>query len=183
MFTNGGHGNGRIEVICGGMFSGKTEELLRRMKRAQIAQLKTIVCKPAIDDRYDATDVVSHSQQRTESVIATGAQDILELVNGHEVVGIDEVQFFGEEIVDVCEQLANQGVRVIVAGLDLDFRGKPFGPMPTLMSVAEEVHKLHAICVQCGRLASRSKRLHASEETVAIGEAESYQARCRSCFL
>lgn len=182
MQTHGTHGHGRIEVICGGMFSGKTEELLRRVKRARIGQQNVVVCKPTIDDRYDATDVVSHSKQRVESVVASCVEEILKLADDHQVIGIDEVQFFEEGIIEVCEQLANKGVRVIVAGLDLDFLGRPFGPMPSLMAIAEEVTKLHAVCLSCGGLASRSKRLDQNQETVAIGEAESYEARCRSCF-
>jgi thymidine kinase len=164
------------------MFSGKTEELLRRVKRARIGQQKVVVCKPTVDDRYDATDVVSHSKQRVESVVASCVEEILKLADDHQVIGIDEVQFFEEGIIEVCEQLANKGVRVIVAGLDLDFLGRPFGPMPSLMAIAEEVTKLHAVCLSCGGLASRSKRLDQNQETVAIGEAESYEARCRTCI-
>ena len=174
--------DGWIEVICGSMFSGKTEELIRRLNRALIARQTVEIFKPKVDARYHQEDVVSHNENTIRSTAVEFAQDILLFSGNCEVVGIDEVQFFDEQIVDVCNALANSGKRVIVAGLDMDFKGKPFGPMPKLLSIAEYVTKVHAICVQCGNLATYSFRLQDETSTVLIGEKETYEARCRSCF-
>ena len=179
---------GFIEVICGGMFSGKTEELVRRLKRAQIARQKVQVFKPAIDNRYSADHVQSHDANRIMSKPITRAREILELVEDHtRVVGIDEAQFFDDAIVDVAQKLAYRGIRVIVAGLDLDFRGEPFGPMPRLLAVAEQVTKLSAVCVLCGNPATRSQRrlgvMAAGPDApkILVGAKEFYEARCRFC--
>lgn len=173
---------GWIEVICGSMFSGKTEELIRRLKRAQIANLKVEIFKPAIDTRYSTTDIVSHDENTIRSTPVTSAENILLYASDVDVIGIDEAQFFNETIVDVCIQLANSGARVIVAGLDTDFRGIPFGPMPHLMAIAEYVTKLHAICVRCGNLANFSHRLIDNEKLVLLGEKNIYEPLCRQCF-
>ncbi len=173
---------GTIEVVCGSMFSGKTEELIRRMKRAQFAKQKVEIFKPAIDVRYSDTDVVSHQGNAIPSTPVDSSGNILLLASDVEVVGVDEAQFFDAGIVDVCTQLAAQGIRVIVAGLDMDFQGVPFGPMPALMAIADDVYKTHAICVHCGDLAYVSHRLVASEKRVLLGETESYEPICRSCF-
>ncbi len=174
---------GQIEVICGSMFSGKTEELIRRLNRARIAKLKVEIFKPSIDRRYHDSDVVSHNETSIRSTPVNFAGDILLLSGDCDVVGIDETQFFDEEIVRVVQLLANQGKRVILAGLDMDFEGKPFEPMPKLMAIAEYVTKVHAICMKCGDLAAFSLRLSAAKEKVVLGEKESYEARCRKCFL
>lgn len=173
---------GWIEVICGSMFSGKTEELIRRLKRAKFAQLKVEIFKPAIDTRYDEEEVVSHNRNSISSTPVPASSNILLMANGIDVVGIDEVQFFDDGIIEVCNQLANQGVRVIVAGLDMDFLGKPFGPMPALLATAEYITKVHAICVDCGDLAHHSYRFTESNDLVLVGEQESYKPLCRSCF-
>lgn len=173
---------GHIEVICGSMFSGKTEELIRRVNRALIAKQKVEIFKPAIDDRYHLENVTSHNENSIRSTPVQRASDILQLAGDCEVVGIDEVQFFDEHIVEVANLLARAGKRVIVAGLDMDFEGKPFFPMPQLMAIAEYVTKVHAICMKCGELASFSFRLSDSQEKVMVGEKESYEARCRKCF-
>ncbi len=173
---------GWIEVICGSMFSGKTEELIRRLNRARIAQQKVEIFKPKIDNRYHDENVVSHNQNSIRSTPIDFAQDILLRYDGCEVVGIDEAQFFDDEIVNVCLILANKGIRIIIAGLDMDYQGKPFGCMPALMAVAEFVTKVHAICMQCGGIASYSYRLNASQEKVLVGERDHYEARCRTCF-
>ncbi len=173
---------GWIEIICGSMFSGKTEELIRRLNRARIAKLKVGIVKPSLDTRYDANDIVSHNASVIPSTPVSNAADILELVADCEVVGIDEAQFFDGAIVDVCQQLADSGKRVIVAGLDMDFAGKPFGCIPQLMAIAEFVTKVHAICVVCGDVAHYSYRLVPSQERVLLGETDSYEARCRRCF-
>lgn len=171
---------GWIEAVCGCMFSGKTEELIRRMKRAQIARQKVQIFKPAIDTRYGEDCVATHDAAKLSSTPVQNAEDILEhLDDSTRVVGIDEAQFFGEEIVDVAERLANRGLRVVVAGLDMDYRGKPFGPMPRLLCVAEQVTKLSAICVVCGAPATRSQRISTSEEQVLVGATDHYEARCR----
>ena len=182
------HIRGRIELICGSMFSGKTEELLRRLRRAVIARQKVQVFKPRIDTRYHEERVTSHNGLGFEARPVVQATDILTTLSDETtVVAIDEVQFFDNNIVDVCEILANQGVRVICAGLDTDFRGVPFGPMPDLMARAEMIDKLHAICVVCGRDANRTQRLIDSEPAafddpiVLVGAAEVYEARCRHC--
>ena len=173
---------GWIEVICGSMFSGKTEELIRRLKRAKIAQLRVEIFKPASDTRYHDEDIVSHNQNSIRSTPVLSASEILLLAGDCDVVGLDEVQFFDESIVEVANSLANQGKRVVIAGLDMDFKGIPFGPMPHLMAIAEYVTKVHAVCVQCGDVANYSYRIVDKEETVLLGETESYQARCRACF-
>ncbi|MBT9393520.1 thymidine kinase [Hymenobacter sp. NST-14] len=173
---------GWIEVVCGSMFSGKTEELIRRLNRAKIARQRVEIFKPALDTRYHVADVVSHNQNSIRSTPVPVAQEILLLAAGCNVVGIDEAQFFDESLVDVCVQLANRGSRVIVAGLDMDFLGQPFGPMPALMAVAEFVTKVHAICVCCGELASYSFRVTASADKILLGETDAYEARCRVCF-
>jgi len=164
------------------MFSGKTEELIRRLNRAVLARQKVEIFKPGIDQRYHDADVVSHNQNSIRSTPVSFASEILLHVHQGEVVGIDEAQFFDEAIVDVCQTLANKGIRVIVAGLDMDYLGKPFGPMPALMSVAEFVTKVHAICMKCGGVASHSYRLSTSESTVLLGAGNEYEARCRKCF-
>jgi len=173
---------GWIEVICGSMFSGKTEELIRRLKRAKFAKLKVEIFKPGIDTRYDENNVVSHDANTIISTAVPAATNILLLSADVDVVGIDEAQFFDEEIVSVCNQLASKGIRVIVAGLDMDFLGKPFGPMPALLSVAEYITKVHAICVNCGELAHYSHRTVANQKTVMLGEMDSYEPLCRSCY-
>ena len=180
--------SGWIEVICGSMFSGKTEELLRRLRRAAIARQKVQLFKPAIDNRYGVTTVASHDGAKWEGVVLNDAAEIFDHLEPDTlVIAIDEVQFFDDNVVDVCETLALQGKRVIVAGLDLDFRGEPFGPMPALMAKAESVRKLHAICMVCGGEASRTQRLidgkpaFYEDPVVMIGAAEAYEARCRGC--
>ncbi|QCR23663.1 thymidine kinase [Pontibacter sp. SGAir0037] len=173
---------GWVEVICGSMFSGKTEELIRRLNRAKIAKQKVEIFKPTIDKRYDDIDVVSHNATAIRSTPIDFAQDMLLLGGSSDVVGIDEAQFFDDGLADVCVKLANSGVRVIAAGLDMDYLGNPFGPMPALMAVAEYVTKVHAICVQCGEIATYSFRRAASEQQVLLGETDSYEARCRHCF-
>lgn len=170
-------------MICGCMFSGKTEELIRRVNRALIAKQKVELFKPMVDKRYHAVDVVSHDERKVRSTPVNFANDIILLAGNCEVVGIDEAQFFDDEIVSVCNQLANDGKRVIVAGLDMDFEGRPFGPMPNLLAVAEFVTKLHAICAQSGELASFSYRLSSDDEKVKIGEKELYEARSRGAFM
>lgn len=174
---------GSIEVICGSMFSGKTEELIRRMKRAQFAKLPVEIFKPAIDIRYDERAVVSHDSNSIPSTPISHSSAILLLSAETKVVGIDEAQFFDEELPHVCVQLANRGVRVIVAGLDMDFKGLPFGPIPALMAIAEHVTKVHAVCVQCGAPATYSYRISSNEERVLLGEKDSYEPRCRSCYF
>jgi len=174
---------GWIEVVCGSMFSGKTEELIRRLKRAQIAKQKVEIFKPLVDNRYHETDVVSHNENSIRSTPVESSQNILLLSSDVEVVGIDEAQFFDMELVNVCNTLANNGIRVIIAGLDMDYKGKPFGPIPALMAVAEYVTKVHAICVHCGNLANHSNRFNSeSNSLVLLGETESYRPLCRACF-
>ncbi|MFO7823096.1 MAG: thymidine kinase [Cyclobacterium sp.] len=173
---------GQIEVICGSMFSGKTEELIRRLNRAIIARQKVEIFKPSVDKRYDEKNVVSHNESIIRSTPVQFANDILLLADNCDVVGIDETQFFDRQIVAVAERLARSGVRVILAGLDMDFEGKPFEPMPQLLAVAEYVTKVHAICMKCGDLASFSYRLSSEKSKVMLGEKESYEARCRRCF-
>jgi thymidine kinase len=174
---------GWIEVICGSMFSGKTEELIRRLKRARIANLKVEIFKPVIDVRYDPVDIVSHDENVIRSTPIENSQEILLLSQDVDVVGIDEAQFFDEEIVSVCNQLAFKGIRVIVAGLDMDFSGKPFGQVPQLLAVADYITKLHAICVVCGNIASYSYRKSPEEAQVLLGEKNNYEPRCRYCYL
>ncbi len=173
---------GWIEVICGSMFSGKTEELIRRLRRAQFAKQKVEIFKPAIDTRYHEQEVVSHNSTSIQSTPVPSSSNILLLANDTDVVGIDEAQFFDEEIVHVCNQLANNGIRVIVAGLDMDYTGKPFGPIPALLASAEYVTKVHAICMQCGNLAQYSHRKTSHTSLVLLGETESYEPLCRKCY-
>jgi thymidine kinase len=173
---------GSIEVICGSMFSGKTEELIRRLRRAQIARLTVEIFKPRTDTRFDEMAVVSHNANSILSTPVENSSSILLLGSDVQVVGIDEAQFFDAELPNVCTILANRGVRVIVAGLDMDFKGKPFGPMPELMAIAESVTKVHAVCVICGSPALYSYRLVPDEATILLGEKESYEPRCRACF-
>ena len=178
---NGGR-RGWIEVICGSMFSGKTEELIRRLKRARIANLKVEIFKPAIDTRYDEIAVVSHDANSIQSTPIDNSQAILLMANDVDIVGIDEAQFFDDEIMNVCEILALKGIRVIVAGLDMDFKGRPFGQMPKLLAIADFITKLHAICVCCGNLANISYRKTAQEGQVLLGETDIYEPRCRKCY-
>ncbi len=174
---------GCIEVVCGSMFSGKTEELLRRIKRARLARQKVQLFKPRVDQRYDAVKVVSHEGANADAVPVASALELLETVQPETaVVGIDEVQFFDDRIVAAADELATRGVRVIAAGLDQDYRGQPFGPIASLMAVAEYVTKLHAVCSKCGAQACRSQRLVASEGQLFVGGAAAYEARCRRCF-
>lgn len=173
---------GWIEVVCGSMFSGKTEELIRRLKRAKIANLKVEIFKPQIDTRYHETEVVSHDSNSIMSTPVSSSQNLLLLSNDVDVVGIDEAQFFDEGLPEVCDQLAARGIRVIIAGLDMDFLGRPFGPIPALLAKAEYITKVHAICVRCGALANHSYRLVESDSKVLLGEKESYEPRCRECF-
>jgi len=172
---------GWIEVVCGCMFSGKTEELIRRLRRAQIAKQKVAIFKPRIDKRYSAEHIVSHSDQSLVSTVVDDASDILKLAADAQVVGVDEGQFFKQNLVEVCEALANNGKRVIVAGLDQDYRGKPFEPMPQLLAVAEYITKTLAICVVCGNPADRTQRTTSSSERVVVGAKDMYEARCRRC--
>ncbi len=176
------HRPGRIEVVCGSMFSGKTEELIRRLKRATFARQRVEIFKPALDTRYSDVDVVSHDHNAIHSTPVKTSEEILTLSAGHDVVGIDEAQFMDEGLVEVCNKLAYSGVRVIVAGLDMDFRGVPFGPIPALCAVADEVTKVHAICVKCGSLAYVSHRLVRVEEQVMLGEKMEYEPLCRECY-
>ncbi|MGD0582477.1 MAG: thymidine kinase [Bacteroidales bacterium] len=173
---------GSIELITGSMFSGKTEELIRRLRRAQFAGLKVEIFKPSIDRRYSETHTVSHDDKSISSTAVENASSILLLAAGCDVVGIDEAQFFDNSIVDVCNSLANGGLRIVVAGLDMDYTGKPFGPMPALLSISEFVTKLHAICTRCGNLAQYSFRKSSEESQVLIGEMDIYEPLCRRCF-
>jgi thymidine kinase len=177
-----GERRGWVEVICGSMFSGKTEELIRRLKRVKIANLKAEIFKPTIDTRYDVTNIVSHDENAIVSTPVDSSQSILLLAQGVDVVGIDEAQFFDAEIANVCEQLAIRGIRVIVAGLDMDYMGKPFGQMPHLLAIADYITKLHAICVKCGNIANISYRKTATEGQVLLGEKDVYEPRCRTCY-
>jgi thymidine kinase len=174
-----GERRGWIEVICGSMFSGKTEELIRRLKRARIANLKVEIFKPAIDTRYDDVKIVSHDENHIHSTPLDNSQKILLMAQDVDVVGIDEAQFFDPELARVCQLLALKGVRVIVAGLDMDYLGKPFGQMPNLLAVADYITKLHAICVKCGNMASFSHRMSAQSGQVLLGEKDVYQPLCR----
>jgi len=179
---NGSKRRGWIEVVTGSMFSGKTEELIRRLKRAKIARQTVEIFKPKVDTRYSIVEVVSHDDNTIHSTPVEYSYEILNLVAGVEVIGIDEAQFFDMELVVVCNQLANSGIRVVVAGLDMDFRGKPFGPIPALLSTAEYVTKVHAICMRCGNLAQYSHRLSVSDNLVELGERDIYEPLCRNCF-
>ena len=176
------HRPGRIEVVCGSMFSGKTEELIRRVKRAVFAKQRVEIFKPAIDTRYSDEEVVSHDRNSIVSTPVDTSGTILLLSSDIDVVGIDEAQFLDDGLVDVCNQLANRGVRVIIAGLDMDFRGKPFGPMPALCAIADEVTKVHALCVRCGALAYVSHRLVNDDKRVLLGEKAQYEPLCRECY-
>ncbi len=173
---------GRVEVVCGSMFSGKTEELIRRLRRAQFAKQKVEIFKPAMDVRYSEQEVVSHEGTSILSTPVDSSASILLMGQESDVVGIDEAQFFDEHIVEVCNELASRGIRVIVAGLDLDFKGQPFGPMPALCAIADEVTKVHAICVRCGALAYVSHRIVAGEKQVMLGEKQEYEPLCRECY-
>lgn len=176
------HRPGRIEVVCGSMFSGKTEELIRRMKRAKFAKQKVEIFKPSLDTRYSEEDVVSHDKNTIRSTPIDSSGAILLLASYIDVVGIDEAQFFDDGLVEVCNQLANNGVRVIVAGLDMDYKGIPFGPIPALCAIADEVTKVHAICVKCGALAYVSHRLIHNDKRVLLGEKDEYEPLCRECY-
>ena len=182
MFSENTKKSGCIEVICGSMFSGKTEELLRRLRRAKIARQTVEIFKPTIDIRYDETDVVSHDKNAIASTPVDNSANILLLSSQVDVVGIDEAQFFDEGLVEVAQQLADQGVRVVIAGLDMDFRRQPFGPMPGLCAIADSVTKVHAVCVECGRLASYSFRRVQGDQQVMLGELNEYSPLCRTCY-
>ncbi len=173
---------GWIEVICGSMFSGKTEELIRRLKRAKFAKQKVEIFKPSVDNRYDEVKVVSHDSNEIQSTPVPSSSNILLMTSEVDVVGIDEAQFFDSELPNVCNQLANSGVRVIIAGLDMDFLGNPFGPMPALMASAEYITKVHAICMRCGNLANHSYRITEENSLVVLGETNNYEPLCRDCF-
>jgi thymidine kinase len=174
-------GTGWIEVIAGCMFSGKTEELIRRLRRAKIARLNVVIFKPKIDDRYSKKEIVSHSDQSLPSIMIENVEEILELSRAAHVVGIDEAQFFNENLPDICNQLANNGKRVIIAGLDQDYRGIPFEPIPQLLAQAEYITKTLAICVKCGNPADKTQRTVKTQDRVVVGAADSYEARCRKC--
>jgi len=177
-----GQRSGWIEVITGAMFSGKTEELIRRLKRAKIANQRVEIFKPVLDTRYDEAKVVSHDANFILSTPVAHSSELLEKAEGVNVVGIDEAQFFDAALPDVCQNLAMRGMRVIIAGLDMDFRGKPFGPVPNLLAVAEYITKVHAICPHCGNLATHSYRLSTEEGTIMLGEKDRYEPRCRTCY-
>lgn len=176
------HRPGRIEVVCGSMFSGKTEELIRRLRRAKFAKQRVEIFKPALDTRYSEIEVVSHDRNSIMSTPVDSSSSILLLSSDIDVVGIDEAQFFDDGLVAVCNELANKGIRVIVAGLDMDFKGVPFGPIPALCAIADEVTKVHAICVRCGSLAYVSHRLVANDKRVMLGEQAEYEPLCRECY-
>jgi len=177
-----GQRSGWIEVICGSMFSGKTEELIRRIRRARIANQRTAIFKPGTDTRYSLKEVVSHDANSLHSQPLDQAREMLERVEDVQVVGIDEAQFFDDGLPAVCEELALRGIRVVVAGLDMDYRGRPFGPMPHLLAIAEYITKVHAICQHCGSLATHSYRLSGEERVLLLGEKKEYEARCRTCY-
>ncbi len=177
-----GNRKGWIEVVCGSMFSGKTEELIRRLKRAQIANLKVQIYKPAIDVRFDKVKIVSHDENAINSTPVESSNEILTLAQNVDVVGIDEAQFFDSNIANVCDELAFRGIRIIVAGLDMDYLGNPFGQMPNLLAKADYITKLHAICVQCGNIANYSYRKVADEQQVILGAKDVYEPRCRTCY-
>lgn len=173
---------GWVEVICGSMFSGKTEELIRRLNRARIAKQRVEIFKPQIDTRYSETDVVSHNENSIQSIPIQSSSQILLYMNEVDVIGIDEAQFLDSELPSVCNYLASKGIRVVVAGLDMDFKGNPFGPIPALLATAEFVTKVHAICVRCGDLAQYSHRTASSQKLVMLGEMDSYEPLCRKCY-
>jgi thymidine kinase len=180
---NGEQRMGLIEVITGSMFSGKTEELIRRLKRAKIARQRVEIFKPIVDNRYSETEVVSHDENAIPSTPVKTSEDILKLASNVQVVGIDEAQFFDQGLIEVCNTLADKGIRVIVAGLDMDYRGRPFGPIPGLMAIAEYITKVHAICQRCGDLAQYSYRKSKDEELVLLGELDEYEPLCRKCYI
>lgn len=180
--TGESHRPGRIEVVCGSMFSGKTEELIRRLKRAKIARQNVLIIKPTMDTRYSKEDVVSHDHNSIHSIPVKSSSEILQHAKGYDVVGIDEAQFLDDGLTDVCNKLAYGGIRVIIAGLDMDFQGQPFGPIPNLLAIADEVTKVHAICVKCGNLAYASHRLVKNKAQVMLGEKDEYEPLCRECF-
>ena len=180
--VRGNSNRGSIEVITGSMFSGKTEELIRRLRRASFAGLKVEIFKPSLDKRYSETRVVSHDENSIHSTPVDSPSSILLLANDVDVVGIDEAQFFDESIVDVCSALADKGIRIVVVGLDMDFARQPFGPMPSLLAIAEYITKVHAICMRCGNLANYSYRKSADEKIVLLGEKDIYEPLCRSCY-
>lgn len=182
MFSENHKKSGCIEVVCGSMFSGKTEELIRRLRRARFANQEIAIFKPAVDNRYSEVEVVSHDAHKISSTPIKDPAEMLGIGPGVQVVGVDEAQFFDDSLVEVCQQLAGRGVRVIVAGLDTDYLGLPFGPMPRLMAVAEDVQKVHAICVRCGNLANHSHRLSKSRDLVLLGEQDVYEPLCRDCY-
>jgi len=182
MFSENTRKSGCIEVICGSMFSGKTEELIRRLKRAQFANQKITIFKPKVDTRYSEADVVSHDLHSIPCTPIKSPSKMLEIEADVQVVGIDEAQFFDESLIEVVQTLADRGIRVIIAGLDTDYTGKPFGPIPALMAIAEDVQKVHAICVKCGNLANHSHRLSSSKKLVVLGEKDVYEPLCRSCY-
>ncbi len=177
-----GQRSGWIEVVCGSMFSGKTEELIRRVRRAKIANQKVIIFKPVTDVRYDIKKVISHDHNEIDSLPIRQSKDILKYTSGIEVVGIDEAQFFDSDLPDICQQIALRGIRVIVAGLDMDYLGRPFGPIPHLLAISEYITKVHAICPHCGNLATHSYRLSEETDTVVLGEKDKYEPRCRTCY-
>ena len=181
-FTQDGKTQGWIEVVCGSMFSGKTEELLRRIKRARFANQKILLVKPSIDIRYSDKNVVSHQGTSQDAILVNSAEEILDVWKNEKVVAIDEAQFFDDSILAVCNKLSKSGVRVIVAGLDMDYLGNPFGPIPNLLAIAEYVTKVHAICVSCGNLAQFSHRIINNDEQVVLGAVEEYEPLCRTCF-
>jgi thymidine kinase len=180
---NGEQRMGLIEVITGSMFSGKTEELIRRLKRAKIARQKVEIFKPIVDNRYSKTEVVSHDENAIQSIPVSDSSKILDLASDVQVVGIDEAQFFDNGLIEVCNKLADRGIRVIVAGLDMDYKGRPFGPVPGLMAIAEYITKVHAICQRCGDLAQYSFRKSKEEELVLLGELDEYEPLCRKCYI
>lgn len=177
-----GNGSGWIEVVTGSMFSGKTEELLRRLRRATFARQKVVLFKPALDNRYSETEVVSHDSTSLAATVVYDSLEMLHLSKEAQVIGIDEAQFFDDSLVDICQKLANEGKRIIIAGLDMDYRGVPFGIMPKLMAIAEFVDKVHAICVRCGRLAQYSHRTIKQNDLVVLGEKDRYEPLCRRCY-
>lgn len=181
-FTQDGKTQGWIEVVCGSMFSGKTEELLRRIKRAKFANQKILLVKPSIDIRYSDKNVVSHQGTSQDAILVNSAEEILDVWKNEKIVAIDEAQFFDDSILAVCNKLSKSGVRVIVAGLDMDYLGNPFGPIPNLLAIAEYVTKVHAICVSCGNLAQFSHRIINNDEQVVLGAVEEYEPLCRACF-
>jgi thymidine kinase len=181
-FPDDNRTNGWIEVICGSMFSGKTEELIRRIRRAEFAQQSILLVKPKVDTRYSEENVVSHQGTAIQAKVVDNSSEILELWKKEKIVAIDEAQFFDEDLTFICDQLANKGARVIIAGLDMDFKGIPFGPIPALLAMAEYVTKVHAICVSCGNLAQFSHRITSGEERVVLGAQNNYEPLCRTCF-